>query len=752
MEAYKWALKVGKMTESQRKGIITLIPKANRDLAYIKNWRPIVLLNTSFKILAKVYATRIKKVLPDIIHKNQSGFLSGRNITDNLRTILDVIDYTELHEVPAILVTVDFEKAFDKVRYDSLFEIMKWFNFGPVYINAIRTLFEDFRLATINNGYQSEYIKPQKGLFQGNPIASYLFILVIELLAIRLRQNARIKGVKIGLEEILLSLFADDLCLLMQYNQNSWEATTNEFKRFEEMTGMVINYGKSTVYRIGSLKDSEAKFYTQNRLNWSNEPILVLGIHISTDRKQMLDMNFSPLLQKAQATLQLWKRRGLSLFGKIQIVNSLIASLFVYRLAVLPTPSDSYFKKLKVIINDFIWNERKAKIKYEILIGRKDQGGAGLACIRKKNDASKMSWINKVKTNLQTRTLCESILGIKLGKMIEHINLSRKDICYILPNLDCTIFWHDVVRTWVSMSHEKPNSKDEILKESLWWNSNIKIGNKPIFWQRCYDSDIRFIRDIWNEDKKEFYSLEEINQKYGPDINFIQYHGIKQAISKEWVQELGQNKNEKEHTDIRELLHSTKLLYRRCVGNEKLVIMKYQKWKKEIEGLKMEYDDFVRRIININKTTISVKLRSFQYRLLVFAIITNVHMFYYKIRENKLCTFCNNYDETIKHLFFECKKVELIWRKISQLINKGIDLRYETIVFNSVTQRDNAVENCILLITKHYIYRSRCLNERLSYEACKKYIKEYHDIEEQIAYQKDKHQLHALKWSHVNFD
>ena len=174
-EAYKEAISSGKMSYMQRQGIITLIPKQDRDLNYIKNWRPIILLNTDYKILAKVYANRLKQVLNTIIHKNQTGFLKGRNISENLRNILDVIDYTKLHEVPAVLISIDFEKAFDNVCYQSLFKIMYWFNFGEKYVSAIKMLFNDFRLATLCNGYISPFLTPQKGLFQGNPIATCLF-------------------------------------------------------------------------------------------------------------------------------------------------------------------------------------------------------------------------------------------------------------------------------------------------------------------------------------------------------------------------------------------------------------------------------------------------------------------------------------------------------------------------------------------------------------------------------------------------
>ena len=117
---------------------------------------------------------------------------------------------------------------------------MNWFNFEPVFISGIVTLFNDMSLATINNGYLSPFLYPQKGLFQGNPIASYMFIIVIELLVIRLQQDQAIKGIKVGVNEILLSLFADHLAVLMEYNQHSWNAAVLQFTAFQKSTGMKI--------------------------------------------------------------------------------------------------------------------------------------------------------------------------------------------------------------------------------------------------------------------------------------------------------------------------------------------------------------------------------------------------------------------------------------------------------------------------------------------------------------------------------
>ena len=215
----KQVIKEGILHKSAHTGLITLIPKADRDLKFIKNWRPIILLNTDYKILSKVLANRLKKLLEMIIHSDQTGFVKGRQITENIRKLLDVIEYTKKEKIKGLLISVDFEKAFDKVEYKAVYKALSWFGYGQNMIKMIMVLFEEFRMQTSNNGYFSDEFCTTKGLFQGNPIAPYLFIVIIELLAIKIRENKHIRGVKIKEEELLLSLFADDLAIVIDHDK-----------------------------------------------------------------------------------------------------------------------------------------------------------------------------------------------------------------------------------------------------------------------------------------------------------------------------------------------------------------------------------------------------------------------------------------------------------------------------------------------------------------------------------------------------
>ena len=381
-KAVNESYEVKRIFPSGRQGIITLIPKAGRNNLLLKEWLPIILLCSDYKLIAKVIAERMKKVMTTIIHEDQKGFVHGRHIAQNMRQIIDTADLCVKKKIEGLLITIDFEKAFDMVQYQSLYKIMEIFNFGPIMIKWMKILFSDFSLTTLNNGITSEPIYPSRGLFQGNPISSYCFITVIETLTILLRKNKNIKGIQIGQIKNLLSMFADDMNIFTQNREQEWLEIRAILQQFRYLTGLRVNYEKTSIYRLG-IHSKLAKFYSMKKLKWSDK-INVLGIIITPNTTQMHNLNIEPLLEKARNTLESWSVRDLSLIGRILIVNTLIGSLFNYRLAVLKQLSNAHVKTFNSIISNFIWKGKKAKIPMKILQGNKDDGGLALIDIQKK--------------------------------------------------------------------------------------------------------------------------------------------------------------------------------------------------------------------------------------------------------------------------------------------------------------------------------------------------------------------------------
>jgi hypothetical protein len=182
MDMLAETLQKGEMAPSMRQSVLSLIYKKG-DKDNIKNYRPISLSNYDYKIFAFVLAKRLQSVIGSIIHEDQCGYIKGRFIGQNTRLINDIYEYCEVNEIPGAIIMLDFEKAFDMLEWNFMFETLKQFNFGSNFINYIKILYANPSIIVKNNGWLSESIKMQRGIRQGCPISAMLFILSVEIMS-----------------------------------------------------------------------------------------------------------------------------------------------------------------------------------------------------------------------------------------------------------------------------------------------------------------------------------------------------------------------------------------------------------------------------------------------------------------------------------------------------------------------------------------------------------------------------------------
>ena len=183
LASFHFAFQSGSLSISQRRGIISLIPKKNKDKSILENLRPISLLNVDYKILTKVIAKRIEKTLPKIINPDQTGYVKGRYIGENIRLIQDVMFLTKRFNMPGIAIFLDFRKAFDTIKWKYLFSTLRLFNFGPDIQRWIEVIYHNVSSCVLNNGHASPFFQLHRGVRQGCPLSGLLFVIGIELLA-----------------------------------------------------------------------------------------------------------------------------------------------------------------------------------------------------------------------------------------------------------------------------------------------------------------------------------------------------------------------------------------------------------------------------------------------------------------------------------------------------------------------------------------------------------------------------------------
>jgi hypothetical protein len=187
------------------------------DRTEISNYRPIMLLNTDYKLLTKILALQLRDHITSLIHTNQAKFIPKRSIFHHIRLANAIIDFAEVTEVNGAIVVLDQEKAYDKVRHDYLWDMLNAFNLPETFISTVKTLYHNATTQVVVNGFLSNPYKITRGIRQGDPLSCALFNLAIEPLACMIRKDANFKGISLPGEDepLKAKFFADDTCVYM---------------------------------------------------------------------------------------------------------------------------------------------------------------------------------------------------------------------------------------------------------------------------------------------------------------------------------------------------------------------------------------------------------------------------------------------------------------------------------------------------------------------------------------------------------
>ena len=220
LQSYQFSHDAGVLTDTQREGIIILIPKRNKDPLLPSSYRPITLLIIDCKIIASVINSRLKCYFNELIRPGQNAFIKGRHIGDNIRLLFDAVDLTAANEIPGSIFTADICKAFDSLNGDFMLRVVEKYCFGSTVLKWIKTFYTMPVCKIASSNFLSEIFSIGRGVRQGDPLSSTLFILCIECLANILRDSHLFNGLKIGDLSVKVSKFADDTLIFLNGMEN----------------------------------------------------------------------------------------------------------------------------------------------------------------------------------------------------------------------------------------------------------------------------------------------------------------------------------------------------------------------------------------------------------------------------------------------------------------------------------------------------------------------------------------------------
>ena len=485
ISALNYAFDSGCLSVTQRRGVIKLIPKKDAELYFIKNWRPITLLNTDYKIAAKSIANRIKLVLPNLVNYDQTGFLKGRFIGENIRLIDSIIQYATEKNIPGLLLFIDFEKAFDSLEWPFIHDTLRSYGFGASLIKWVKTLYSHTESCILNNGWASNFFEIQRGVRQGCPLSPYLFILSAEVLATAIRKNTNIKGISINDVEIKLSQYADDTTLILDGSDESLRSSLATLDDFSKVSGLRLNDKKTEALWIGASIGNDKILLPGKELKWPKDKVKSLGIWISTNPELSASLNYNEKLEKVKEILRCWKYRRLTLLGKITVIKSLAVSQLVYLLSPLRS-NYRILNEINDLLYTFLWNGKGDKIKRKIMINDLSVGGLKMIDISSFNKSLKTTWIKKYLDN-NNKGKWKIFFDIALKNYgcqnFFSYNLNVRDTSSTIATSDA--FVNELLGIWAGVNFEPEiTSKDHFLDQQLWHNTLIRIAKKTVFFQK----------------------------------------------------------------------------------------------------------------------------------------------------------------------------------------------------------------------------------------------------------------------------
>ena len=382
----------GELIDSQKQGIITLIPKKGKDLTDLKSWRPLSLLNTDYKIIAKTLGNRLRTVLTELISPDQVGYMQNRFCGENIRLIADTIDYCNHYKESCCIFLADFEKAFDTVKWPFLRKIMKYYGFGEHFQKWVSVLYKNSTSCVTNNGHVSSYFKLFKGIRQGCPISALLFLLVAEIIALILKQSDNVNGIHVANQEIKLCQLADDMTLFLT-NIRSVRSAILLFEEFYRYSGLKLNKGKTEAVIIkGSVPFTKDESLG---IKWIDGPFKTLGTWFSCENCVFVQLNTESKMNCIQNIIKSWQPRCLTLKGKITVVKSLVIPHILQLASVIPL-SDRFIRDVDTLLLNFVWSNRKHLIAKKVLSLPYELGGLKMVSARSVIYTGKIMWIKRL--------------------------------------------------------------------------------------------------------------------------------------------------------------------------------------------------------------------------------------------------------------------------------------------------------------------------------------------------------------------
>ncbi|XP_027152155.1 uncharacterized protein LOC113758673 [Coffea eugenioides] len=363
---------------------IVLIPKKPNPQDF-SQFRPISLCNFFNKFLSRILAERLASVLPKIISPQQTGFVKGRNITENYLLAQELVSSIgKKNRGGNVVMKLDMSKAYDRVAWDHII-VLRRFGFGEIFINMVWRLLSNVWFSVIINGSSYGFFKSTRGLRQGDPLSPALFIIGAEVLSRGLNNLVMQSGfvgfkVPYACPSITHLSFADDVLIFSNGSSHSLKNIMQVLKEYQMCSGQLINVQKSCYLVHPSVSLARRRVIERiTTFAWKSFPIRYLGFSLYLGRCK--SSYFGEVCQSILAKIMSWKSRLLSFGGKIVLIKHVLASMPVHLLSAAVIPG-KVFRTIEQAFSTFLWGSTQEESKFHWIRWSQmcypvDEGGVG---------------------------------------------------------------------------------------------------------------------------------------------------------------------------------------------------------------------------------------------------------------------------------------------------------------------------------------------------------------------------------------
>ena len=469
------------------------------------------------------------------------------------------------------------------------------------------------------------------------------------------------------------------------------------------------------------------------------------------------------IIDKMFQVMQIWYWRNLTLMGKVLIINTLMASLFVYQMTVVPLLTTKQVDKIYKIILSFLWGTKKPKIPLSVLQRVKSMGGLNLVDITAKYQSLLVGWVTKIDASSFLSSYVYKWLCPALDSLVWKCNL-RKDDARKLIHVDS--FWTGVLTEWAAIHFYEPTTYRDVVEQVVWGNTWIKKGSSVFL-----PTEMQRVEGPWTIgdliDRGQWKSFEQISCEYGT-MTWLQYRGIISAIPQKWKNKIlsvthdgyidSDTDSEMEGyinlSNLNMVKQKSNYIYR-CIQKSRVNdSLKYfegyvHRWGK-LTGEYLSIEEYISLFRYIYTITNVTKLRDFQYRLLLGKIFTNDTLYKWKILDALECNLCGEEVQSNEHLFIDCKYSKWIWKKIQAITlpcRDGLNWSKSNIFCNTVHPTRRHVCNFLTLVAKQYLFKCKCRSITPNTRVFQEEVLQWYRIEKyNCGFDQAKQLKHVEKW------